>query len=366
MAEMVLLIQCDDCGNRFPPSQSQTAVLEGRTVCGFCGKWHQDDRATLLAPQPSPHNPFTDLKFKVTNARAITRHFSNLDATQINQAIEPAACSFARNMQRAVGAVDLLVYAVGQSVVLQQHFSEVEYTKSDLETVQERFASRYEYRKHITFRGNVALDLVVSQQTPFGIGSAVQALLSSQIVMCWTALEALTEDIWVRCLNARPRLALIAINAEPLDTDDEQTAEQKRRRSVPIPTEMVRMSGFVIQERMGDIVSRMKKWDFAKRGDAIAAYKSVFGGESEEIATILDTDETRHLAAIRNNLVHNAGIADQEFRKLMKSHPTLSTIPFGEAVPIDGDLVSAMTNLADSVGVSLIQKVSNWLDKNPT
>jgi hypothetical protein len=195
---------------------------------------------------------------------------------------------------------------------------------------------------------------------------AYETLMHTMIVMAWTAFEVLAEDLWVTCLNARPRLGFIALDAEPDPGDTEAEAERKKNRKVAFPAWMLRVPEFDSQKCMGTALREMGKWDFANRMKAGEAYSKVFRDSATDLDAFFGSDDLRWVAAIRNTLVHNAGIADAEFVKLAKRHPTLGAVKENQAIPIDGMLMLETLRAACIHGVGLIRWVDEWMKRNPT
>ena len=194
---------------------------------------------------------------------------------------------------------------------------------------------------------------------------AVYAILSAQIIGIWTAFEALAEDLWVQCLNARPRLGFIALDAEPFEEDKEDDVKSKQNKRIPVPHWMLRDSKFDFSKSMGTLCREQKKWSFDRRDKACDAYCKVFAKDKELLAGLFNNNEIKLVAAVRNNLVHNAGIVDEAFQTLASVHPQFCNLEIGKNLPLTGDNVSVMTVVAVEKGMLLIDFIDNWLKSNP-
>jgi hypothetical protein len=109
-----------------------------------------------------------------------------------------------------------------------------------------------------------------------------------------------------------------------------------------------------------------KKWDFASKNEARDAYVKTFGkSESANLKTIFDDPALKHLCALRNVIVHNAGVADPEFTKLVEQHSELSLIQPGQPVPITTALCREFVEVGLASGVRLLKFVDTWMTTNP-
>ncbi|MEX2121591.1 MAG: hypothetical protein WD847_18535 [Pirellulales bacterium] len=198
------------------------------------------------------------------------------------------------------------------------------------------------------------------------IAEGIQSIYQAAITGAWTAFEVLIEDLWVACLNARPRLGFIALDAEPLPDDSEGERERKKSKRTPVPVWMLRDPAFDPRKQMGDLLKAQRKWDFSRRDRAADAYKRVFANDVDTIQGILETEDLRWLAATRNVIVHRASVADKEFKKLCSRHPYFGKIDDGSTIVFRGAIVTELVNVAGAKGEELLRFSSDWLKANPT
>jgi hypothetical protein len=199
----------------------------------------------------------------------------------------------------------------------------------------------------------------VELATNFHHHGEVIALMSSMIVGAWTSHEVLTADLWEACLNARPRLGFVAMNAEPTPGDDEETRDKKERVKFEIPAHLLRLWHSNLHRRMGSLLKR--RWLFSRRERAVDAYYKAFPDHKAKLKPILEHQGLRWVAATRNAIVHNGGIAEVEFTSLVRTHPVLGAIREDEEVPIDGKLVVEFVEVVVGQSLALIGFADDFL-----
>jgi hypothetical protein len=188
----------------------------------------------------------------------------------------------------------------------------------------------------------------------------IEFLHSSQIISAWTHFEVLAGDLWVACLNAVPRLGFAALNAEIKPEDDLEEQERKKRIKYSIPLRLLEKYNYDLRNRMGTVLQR--KWNFARRNESHEAYLRAFGKAwSSEIAAIFTDQKLGWLTALRNVIVHNAGVADSEFRDLVLDHPTLKLVKSDEKINLEGTMVSELCANALNQGIALTRFVDSRL-----
>jgi hypothetical protein len=191
----------------------------------------------------------------------------------------------------------------------------------------------------------------------------LQAIMASIIVGAWTAFEVLAEDLWVAALNSRPRLGLIALDAEIRYSDNEREQEKKKEVIAPLPVWKALDPKFKINKRMGELLCDYGR-DFAKRGEAQKSFRKVFPKERASIDAIFDSKNLRWVAATRNAIVHNGGLADGEFKKGVRDHPRLKYVADDAPIPMDGATTYELCVAAIKSGMNLLDFVNSWLKNN--
>jgi hypothetical protein len=209
----------------------------------------------------------------------------------------------------------------------------------------------------------IPIDDLVKWRGTSGVGIAIDSICSSMVINAWTAFEVLAEDLWVQCLNARPRLGFIAMDAEPETNDDPATLEKKRRVEFKYPADLLRIPGFDPMKQMGTVLSN--KWGFDRTDGAKEAYLKAFKNCASEIKSIFEHPELRYLAKVRNVYVHNGGKADKEFVQSVREHPRLSAFQENQIIELDGTLVVELVSASIRRSKALIAFVDKWIKNNP-
>lgn len=195
--------------------------------------------------------------------------------------------------------------------------------------------------------------------------SGMQAMLASLVVLNWTTFETLAADLWVACVNARPRLGFSALDVETLASDTPERAVEKRNKRLQFPVWLLERWDYNLKDHMGELLKEMGKWDFANRYDVSKAYKKIFGKQGQCLEGLFDDDSLRHLVATRNIIVHKAGRADAEFTALVQGHPELSKIKEGEVIDLNGAVCGGLIAAGYRCGVQLLKFVDDWMVANP-
>ena len=188
-------------------------------------------------------------------------------------------------------------------------------------------------------------------------------LMTTQLASCWTAFETLARDLWIATVNARPRIGVRAMGAEEEPEDDERALQQKRKIRFPFSPARLAKWGYDLTNHMGDVLA-VDRFKFDRKENARKAYEAAFGKEYQnEIDAIFDARELGWLCAVRNNLVHRAGIVDDDLQRQVKRHPTLKHIQATgtNRIPIEGKLCVELVTGGCKAGVDLAKMVDGWL-----
>jgi hypothetical protein len=179
-------------------------------------------------------------------------------------------------------------------------------------------------------------------------------LLGTMVIGAWTAFETLAGDLWDAAVNAHPK------------TLSELRGNVKLWNDPNAPTKSVAPS--TTTQTSSDIGTSLRdkgKVKFQTVWQIRNAYASAF---CDDFATVRDTlmnQSVEHLAAVRNILVHKAGIADQKFLEAITGCPHFAGLLEESSINLNGAIVSDLVSVAANQSVALISAVDEWLKQQP-
>ena len=285
-----------------------------------------------------------------------------------NPKINAVARGFVENYDRIIMMLHLPQHTAYNGIVLQHNWM---LARGDAEKYNELQNSGKGVDETRAPRLRALADKVVTiAESPSSLMSdpvhkGLEALLASTLIAAWTAFETLAADLWEAALNERPRLAFIALGVEPDSSDSKEEESRKREKKLSFPAWMLLDPDFDLRNEMGTAVSKMRKWDFARRDRAASAYRAVFRSEQSEIDKVFKDPQLGWLAATRNAVVHSAAHADDEFLKLTGTHPEFKSLERGNRIRLSGDVVGKLASSAFIQGNSLLKIVDDWVAANP-
>ena len=282
--------------------------------------------------------------------------------------INHVARGFVENYDRVMMMLHLPQHVAYNGIVVQHNWALAKGDRSKFDELQNYGKGVDE--KHAPRLRDLADKVVTIAESPSElmesspVHKGLEALLASTVTAAWTAFETMAADLWVAALNERPRLAFVALGVEPDSTDSEEEALRKRQKKLSFPAWMLLDSDFDLRNEMGTAVSKMRKWDFARRNQAASAYQAVFYNE-DGISSVFKDSQLGWLVATRNAVVHNAGLADDEFLKLTATHPEFKNLACGDRIPLCGKIAGELASSAFIQGKNLFKIVDDWLVANP-
>ena len=112
------------------------------------------------------------------------------------------------------------------------------------------------------------------------------------------------------------------------------------------------------------------KFDFSILGKTRAAYSAAFWSYSSDIDEALSDRALDALNLVRNLLVHNAGVADQQYLNGIAGTPA-PLLGVNVQLQLDGEIVRSLVNPVVQRAVELIKAVDQWIQdeangKHPT
>ncbi len=179
----------------------------------------------------------------------------------------------------------------------------------------------------------------------------VRILLLSLLSSSWTLFEALSSDLWINLVNARPVQLGSSVIANLPDQHDGQEFDSRG-----VSLRVLAKHSFDLSKALGTLLS--KRFDFTSLSGIKRAYKSAF---PEIGLDIFDNPELRLLQAYRHVIVHRAGTADRSFIDTAR----LQNIVLGQPVPLEERSAENMINAAAGCGTQLISRLDDWLNRHP-
>jgi hypothetical protein len=165
------------------------------------------------------------------------------------------------------------------------------------------------------------------------------SMLGSQVVSIWTAFNALTTDLWITTVNEHPELL------------DKLGRLQLRLRTL-------KEHRYNTAGHMGDILSGKMRLDSFSRTKQ--AYERTFQ-DDPSIPQILKNDNLKEVCLVRTTLVHDAGIATPGFHRQAKRFSDWKDVQIGAILPLDGQKVKRMADIAIVAGNQLLLAIDEWL-----
>ena len=224
-------------------------------------------------------------------------------------------------------------------------------------------------------------DRIVGTLNEWQFFLAMEQFLWNTLVGAWTAFETLTGDLWEAALNICPTgLAeivpgvggnRIAKAVEDTRVKNGWTRPANRRQigesrpggeSKKISLDAIKTASdgkYDLSCRMGTLLR--ETYDFHARGIARAAYSSAFWCHSNDIDAALADLSIDALVAVRNLIVHNAGIADRIYVEEDAPGTPAPPMKIGDRLTVDGISVLGIIRPVIARGVDLIKAVDEWI-----
>lgn len=215
-------------------------------------------------------------------------------------------------------------------------------------------------------RGTQPVEMISGADAPARQG--LEAILSSCVTGIWTAFETMAGDLWEAALNTHPqglaelkgkRRRLLKGGDEAPSSDDDTLDDKDGIRSVPLP-ELIRHE-FKIEKRMGSVLKTRRRFDHLP--GIREAYALAFFKKSDAIDDLLKYDGLDALNAVRNLLVHRAGVVDYAYERKAK-YLAIPQAPVGSTIFLDGEIIKDMITSIIILSMKLVVEVDAWIDEN--
>ncbi|MEZ8692476.1 hypothetical protein AB6D15_09170 [Vibrio splendidus] len=172
------------------------------------------------------------------------------------------------------------------------------------------------------------------------VKAGLTSLFNLALINLWTIVETLSLDLWVAVVNEHHgTLGKLAVN------------ERKEAISKTLTNILVENSFEVsLKSSIGTIAAR--SYDFTGVKDISKSYSIIFKSQKPQIESIFKYPELIKLQAMRNALVHNGGVIDEAYCRMVRDHSSL-----GQRVEIDGQEFSKLANSVLQLCVQLLETV---------
>ncbi|MGC1273149.1 MAG: hypothetical protein WBC44_05540 [Planctomycetaceae bacterium] len=221
------------------------------------------------------------------------------------------------------------------------------------------------------------IELLIGHQWHY-VSEGFHSLLSSQLLLAWTAYEALATDLWVAAVNSRPHsLGRNAWFAERKNhADGGRDADGNLADSRSVHWDVLAEKEFDLSKCLGDLMWEKRRFDFNSLEGLETAYTSAFRHSRKDGKTYVDPKvkpwfegdgrkELNILHALRHVIVHRGGKADGRFISRVKNTDAFRGLKDTDSIELNGPLVADCTMACIRCGVRLLTGVDQWLTENP-
>jgi hypothetical protein len=210
--------------------------------------------------------------------------------------------------------------------------------------------------------------------------AAIESWMASLLLGTWTAIENLAADLWVTALNTFPaglaeltgtpkRIGKLAGEKSKLSSDEisdgSDLSWSPEDKSISLREIHQQTQGsYDLSGKMGSILKGRFKFTTLK--GIREAYSSAFSEKQKKARTAsidsaLAEKGLDALSAVRNLIVHKAGIADAEYEEKVKNIPIAPQLKARDKLELDGDICRTLIDLCVGSSMKLIGAVDSWL-----
>lgn len=220
------------------------------------------------------------------------------------------------------------------------------------------------------------IDLLIGHQWHYVL-EGFHSLLSSQLLLAWTAYEALATDLWVAAVNSRPHsLGRNAWVAERKSTEGRSEPAENQSDPRTVSWDVLAGKDFDLSTSIGDVLWEKRRFDFNSLEGLEAAYNCAFRFSNKKGQTAVDPNvkvwfqgdgraELNVLHALRHVIVHRGGKADSRFLSRVVGVDAFRGLEVRDSIELNGSLVAECTTASIKCGARLLAGVDQWLTENP-
>jgi hypothetical protein len=231
----------------------------------------------------------------------------------------------------------------------------------------------------------------VLQQCSSALTFGIDAWLSALLLGTWTAFETLAGDLWVASVNAQPQyLAGLTGAADRIDgaagakpepekagraADDENGEKSAdddpcepfgdKKVALGLMCKLTR-GDYDLHSKMGHLLVETERVKFTSLKSIREAYSLAFSekvkrARTHRIDAALAAPSLNALSAVRNLIVHKAGVADAAYVEDRKVAPTAPVLKEKEAIQLNGETCRILVEPVIKASVELVKAVDSWL-----
>lgn len=219
---------------------------------------------------------------------------------------------------------------------------------------------RYEAAEH---NFNAVID---TQKNHFS--SHIETVFKSMVIQGWTAFEVLAGDLWEVSLNAHPEILSnlsgnpkrwVTKPANPVESMESRKDKNTNDELKKVSIDSLHKHGFDLSKVMGTVLR--DRFNFTKLRSIRDAYAEAFSKRDDKVKAALLDQGLDNIAAVRNCIVHRAGIADQEFVHKAANNEHFKAVKVGDPITLDGKVVQLLLKGMFDNSVALIAAVNEWI-----
>jgi len=170
-------------------------------------------------------------------------------------------------------------------------------------------------------------------------------------------------DLWESALNVHPDgLSELKGKRKRLLRADDHDFDEVAESVKKIPIQQIHRHRFDLRNRMGTALRGLQRFD--RLGGIREAYALAFFKKSEEVDEALKDQAFDWLSAVRNLIVHRAGIVDQTYKEKSQYLTMLPKAEIGSPILLDGARVTALMMATIVCARKLLVAVDNWVSTN--
>lgn len=188
------------------------------------------------------------------------------------------------------------------------------------------------------------------EKNEIGIKDTYDAILYSCTVWIWCSFEVLMRDIWEYALNEGGKY-LVSTVIKKLPQQDRQG---DKIQSKYISIDYLAMHNYDISRKIGTAL--LNKFEFTSCKKMGNAYACAFP-KSENIKRVLYDKKLGEVEAVRNVIVHNAGIIDRDYCERTGTRKT----EIGKRISLNNRKVSEYGNAIINAGSDVMITVNSYI-----